>query len=487
MPAAVRLRSTALALLAILAMPGPARAQTMDCPGTIKSWVLSGYYKSGDCYCSGGKPVCSGGKSGKKKGGLSPQATAKLTLLQGLFDGIADGMVTKPQAMKTQKAVAPVVHVSKSPSPQVDTEARQFESGKNSLLTGLKGLDTSAGGSTPEAMAAAARKPFDTGMDVKMPEAAQGGAATPFFGDSLPPEQWRTLIEPENDSRVVDLRKARTFLVERMRADESKPGAKQGKSKHSDGTAPGEALYTAPSCTELSGKLSALREQRARFRKTVDLAHDELETWQGANRAALINAAKEGVEQYVGDLLETLAKRGEAADRLRGIYQANADKMAAQGIPVADIQARIRKLEQISGSGQVAESLSSISEWQGFIKNGASALLAKLSKSNAEVRQMLEDPRLQPYFESEAPAVQAMLDLTKIAAANRVFGKWVARQMPVVGAVEYGINQSYNALDWALSLNRIIQAREVNGRVQEAARSLQARIDQTAIALKSCR
>ncbi|MBN1906624.1 MAG: hypothetical protein JW927_16195 [Deltaproteobacteria bacterium] len=39
-----------------------------------------------------------------------------------------------------------------------------------------------------------------------------------------------------------------------------------------------------------------------------------------------------------------------------------------------------------------------------------------------------------------------MLDISRIAASANVFGKWVAKKMPVVTGIELAINQLYNAI-----------------------------------------
>jgi len=63
---------------------------------------------------------------------------------------------------------------------------------------------------------------------------------------------------------------------------------------------PGEA------CATLSKKLDGFLTQRGRFQKTIDLAHEQLTTWQSANRNALLNAAEDGLEHFSGELLEDL-------------------------------------------------------------------------------------------------------------------------------------------------------------------------------------
>ena len=464
----------------------------MDCEGTIQSWVTGGYYKSGDCYCSGGKPVCTGGaaKGSTPKGhsgGLSPQNSAKLQVMQGVFDGLANSMIGTPHAKKQMRPLAPVTNL---PENAQDVEAeniqqQQFDDNKANLLSGLKGLDSrpEEGGSA-EALAVNARKPFDSGLDLKLPDAPAAGSATPFFGDTMPLAEIQLLVQPENDPRVVDLRNAQTYVAGNIKAD----GKKLAESmKAYNGQGNGEPIIQPPACSSLGKKLSGLLNQRNQFQKTVHMAQEQLATWESANRNALLNAAKDGLEYFTGQLLEGLAKRGEAADRLQNMYSKYSSQMARDGLDVAGIEAKIKRLRKIAAAGQLAESASTANDWQAAIKDGASSLLGQMTSSNAEIQQMLADPRMQKYLDADTSGLQALLDISKIAASNKVFGKWVAKKIPVIAAVELGINQSYNALDWSLSFYRIVKDQEINGKVLDAARSIQANIDNTYSALKSCR
>jgi len=67
-----------------------------------------------------------------------------------------------------------------------------------------------------------------------------------------------------------------------------------------------------------------------------------------------------------------------------------------------------------------------------------------------------------------------------------VFGKWVARKMPIIAGIELATTVAYNGLDWGMSYWRLAKAHDINGGVMDAARYLQRNIDSTYIALKGC-
>ena len=334
-----------------------------------------------------------------------------------------------------------------------------------------------------EGLAAEARKPFDTAADITTSAPDAVGQATPFFGDTMAIENLQLLVNPENDARVVDLSNATTFVAENLKDEAADPGINEHS--QADETHK-KANDVSAECTVLMGKLDAFIAQRKKFQKTIDLAQQQLVTWQDANRNALWNAARDGLEYFSGELLETLSQRGKAADRLHRIYLKNMEKMTREGIDAADIGARIERLKILSSTGKISELSAHINDWQGFIKDGMSALISQLTSSNQEIKEMLADPRLQKYFSTDAPELNFLLDISKLAAANNMFGKWVLRKLPIIGAIEISVKQSYNALDWLLSFNRIVEANKVNGKVLDAAKKIQMNIDDTRQALKKC-
>lgn len=333
-----------------------------------------------------------------------------------------------------------------------------------------------------ETLAADARKPFDAPPDMNVPGVDGAGGGTPFFGDTMPLQDIQFLVHPENDPNVVDLRNAQAYVVESLKSDDQKlTAATQPPTQR------GQGQPSAVDCAILSKKLDGFINQRSKFQKTIDLAQDQVTTWQNANRNALLNAAKDGLEYFSGQLLEDLTKRGKAADRLQAIYRKNAPQMAQEGLPTADIESTIKRLKALSATGRIADLTSNVKDWQGFVQNGVSALMLQLTASNQEIGQMLEDPQMQKYFEMDSPEIKALLDISRIAASANVFGKWVAHKLPIIGGVELSINQSYNALDWILSYKRIKEANAINGRVLEAARSIQQNIEYTYMEMGDCR
>jgi hypothetical protein len=334
-----------------------------------------------------------------------------------------------------------------------------------------------------ESLAAGAKKQFEVTGTASVSGSSVTGNATSFFGDEMPVQDLQTLLDPENNPNIVDLRDAKKFVAEKT-VNDSSGIVSLLKNYEPEGN--GEPIIQKPDCIKLENQLKGFTDQRQQFQKTIDLSQNELDIWETANHNALINAAKDGLEYFTGELLEGLTNRGKAADRLQQIYNKNVKQMAGEGINIAEVQAKIDQLRTISSAGQIAELTANINDWETFIKDGMSSLIARLTGSNNEIKGLFEDAKMKRYFETEEPELNTLLDISKIAASNMVFGKWVAKKLPVIAVIELSIKQSYNGLDYFLSLNRIIKAQKINGGVMDAARYIQKNIDDTYLALSEC-
>lgn len=483
----------------VLAQSVPeASGPAIDCEGSARAYAAQGI----PCRCEYGRIVCdqpSGGHSSGKK--LNTNQEIQMMVVGTLFESLltsifADNTANEKEALAAkQKAAALAAQQAAAWQRAKDIEAQaEYEKMMRSYkqLDGTQGVafktlsDSNLGFKTldgdAETLAANARKPFDAPPEMKAPGSEAIGGGTSFFGDTMPIQDLQLLVNPENDPNVVDLRNARTYVVENLKKDSQKLAAATKPEKKSDD----KSVPRSPECINLSKKLDGFIHQRNQFRKTIDLAQMQLTTWQDANRNALLNAAKDGLAYFTGQLLEGFIKRSKAAARLQQIYEKNAEQMARDGLNIGDIQARIQRLRVLSSPSKIKELTSNISDWQTFIKDGVSGLMAQLTASNHEIQQMLEDPQLQKYFETETPELKALLDISMIAASSKVFGKWVAKKVPIIAGVQLAINQIYNATDWYLSYQQIVAANKINGKVLNAARSIQNNIDDTYLALKDC-
>lgn len=465
-----------------------------ECAGTLDAWRSSGDPRANNCRCVNNQLVCgpstSVGSASGSNSNFDQQIKMQVvgTIFQSLLTSLFSDDEGNQKAALAAKAAA--LAAAQQAAEQQREQARAAQAAYEKMMQSFKQLDDSQGmafqtlpddsmgfktlDGNAETLEANARKPFDTASAKTASKTVTVGGATPFFGDTMPKKDIRFLLNPENDPNVVDLRNAVSYVARNIKNGTDPEHAKGGP------------ILRGPSCKQLTKRLAAYINQRKQFQKTIDLAQSQLNIWEKANRDALLSAAKDGLNYLTGELFEAFQMRSKAADRLQRILAKNAKQMARDGLNVAAIEAKINRLRLLSSTGRLTDLAHNMTDWQDFIKNGLSSLMAQLTSSNQEIREMLEDPRMQRYFGQETPALNALLDITKIAASYKVLGKWVAEKMPVVGGIELATNLIYDGTAYFISFHRLSKADKINGRVMDTARYIQQNIDDTSLALRSC-
>ncbi|MDO9262086.1 MAG: hypothetical protein Q7U08_09115, partial [Flavobacteriaceae bacterium] len=247
-----------------------------------------------------------------------------------------------------------------------------------------------------ETLSVNARKQFVDPNLTPISDSTAIGNGTPFFGDSMPIVDLQNLISLENNPNVVDLRDTKNYIDEKIKNDSIQIVTLLRKNE-TDGN--GEPIIQKPDCEKLGNKLKSYVNQRNQFQKTIYLSQNELNIWETANRNALMNQAKDGLEYFTGKLFDKLSKRGIAADRLQGILDKNSKEMVKKGINIADIQTKIDNLRLMSTTGQLTDLANKMNDWTTFMKDGLSSLLLDLGNSNNEINEIIENPQMQQYFQ----------------------------------------------------------------------------------------
>ena len=209
-----------------------------------------------------------------------------------------------------------------------------------------------------------------------------------------------------------------------------------------------------------------------------------------------MNAAKAGLEYFIGDIVEKLGKKGEAATRLENILTKNAEQMAKDGLDIIEIQGKIQRMHNLSKVAGAIKSTYNLKDWEAFLKDGWSALVIRVSESNAEIKEILNNPQMQKYFNLENPSpnmniptpeLRVLLDIANIGLTYDVFGSWVAKKAPMIALTQFSIDQIYNVTDWILSYRNICMLREVSGQEMVAANYQQQKINETITLIQNCR
>lgn len=279
MPRSGRMRRHVLPIIFIgllmvfsLFLPLQARAQSpvIHCQGTIDNWVAYGYYRTGDCSCATGRPVCrkSSGSSKKspsrsKSGSLSTNNQIKKQLLQGILDEVMRGSENnvssqqQEEAHRQQQEKAQRQHQLQRAQKERELEferQKNFDEKKDQLLGNLKGPSTGT-----------------LGLKL-LPEPSDGSGATPFFGSTMP-------VSPESDADVVDLRGKKGIV------DPNDPSLGYGKIP--------EGRKIAPTTTEIINSLNTLAKQQGWSEEKIKHLNKALHNLDLANRDYLVGTDTE--------------------------------------------------------------------------------------------------------------------------------------------------------------------------------------------------
>ena len=437
-----------------------------------------------------------------KGGSLLPSANLNNMIGGMIFQSLLNSVFSSNPATSTQELEAQKQAAAEAAQKAAEEqkmkqakEQAEYDSMMESYksLDGSQNLQTKTIGDTnldfktldgeAENLAADARKQFEVTGDAPISNNVEIGEATPFFGESMPIEDLQTLGDLNNNPNVVDLRETQKYVEEKI-ADDGPKIVELLRKYEPD--ANGEPIIEKPDCVDLFKKLKVFTNQRAQTQKILNLSNSELNIWETANQNALMNQAKDGLEYFTGKLFDKLSKRGIAADRLQGILDKNSKEMVKKGINIADIQTKIDNLRLMSTTGQLTDLANKMNDWTTFMKDGLSSLLLDLGNSNNEINEIIENPQMQQYFQMDKPELNTLLDISKIAADNAVFGKWVAKKLPLIALVDISVKTIYNGTDYFLSLQRIMESRKIYGGALETAKYIQNNINNTYSALSGC-
>ena len=221
------------------------------------------------------------------------------------------------------------------------------------------------------------------------------------------------------------------------------------------------ALAQAPKskeqCVAMAKKLDGFLLQRSRFQKTIYQGQEQLNVWEEANRAALVNAAKDGFEFFAGKYLDVLKNRSEFAET--GLQRINAqrDNLARAGYNMAAYEAKLNRFKTI---GTVADNVAKANDWQTLMKDGVSSLIAQLSSSNEEMKAMMDEVSkalepAQPYGKVPEHLKQALQQMQsgQQAKAAQSLADAVALALDNARLYEY-INDERSRLQASIRFNR---------------------------------
>jgi hypothetical protein len=475
----------------------------IDCPSSLKAYSIDPKMSNYNCNCSNGNrsmPVCTP-KSGSSKKSLSGSKSSsrsmnnaiKLQLFQGLLDGMMQGPKNKAPSRQQQEAQQEAQRQQQMQREQKERElefARQkdFAEKKDHLLGTLKGSSTGTLvdfknlDGDAETMRKAAGDPFD------QPSVITGkieiSSGTNFFGTTLTEPEISTLMEPENDPIIVDLRDANTFVVQSLKQnkEEIKKIEKPKKEEKKQKTERRE-------CKEIIAKYNKQVGDMQKFQKQIKFTESQLDEWKQKNDAAFWNAVIDGSSFAVGEFFDYLKETRSGAENIKRNLELIETKLIKGNVYTpAQIESLKTKLNLRMAEYTISKytsEFSNIADYFDYVKNVIQSSVTKIGETDADIKELLSNPKVKEYL-SEYPTIDAAQFLAgkSITAflARKGFSKY-----SYVGIAQLVVNTAYNATDMYLSYKNICTLRNASGKELESAKYIQSQITNTYNKIVECR
>lgn len=313
-----------------------------------------------------------------------------------------------------------------------------------------------------------------------------------FSNPNLTQQDIQTLTNPDNDAVIADLRTAGELIVKDLKMNNEKISSLRLPSPDANG----EPIFQKPDCNEVKTRLGGYLKNQADMNKTISLTNQQLNEWKEKNNKALWNAAEGGASFLFSKFSEHLAESRKNAMNIRQWLIDFEKPMKAKGV---DVDAYISLLDNKIINHTISDwtnNFSKTMEWATAVKDGTQSAAEYFSKTNAEIARILNDPAVKLFLnegdskfeagtfgisEATAKNLNTALMLSKMAA------NFLTIVNPVASLTQFTIEQTYNATDWLLSYRLILQNNSVYNKETEAAKFIQAKIDESIDLLKNCK
>ncbi|HUR67088.1 MAG TPA: hypothetical protein VMZ03_12130 [Chitinophagaceae bacterium] len=319
-----------------------------------------------------------------------------------------------------------------------------------------------------------------------------GPATNSFTDPNLSPQDIQTLIDPDSDPIIVDLRNAHELIVKNLKTDSERISLLPLPAPNANG----EPIFQKQDCNELKNKLGGYLKNQADLKKTIDLTREQLNEWKEKNNKALWNAAEGGATFLFGKFFEHLAESRKNANNIKEWLVHFEKPMKAKGI---DVDSYINLLDTKIINYTLTNWTNSFSrsmDWAIAVRDGSQSLAEYFTKTNTQVAAILNDPAVKLFLnegdskieagtfgisEATAKSLNNALLLAKTAA------NFLTIVNPVASLTQFSIDQIYNATDWILSYRLILQQNSVHDKETQAAQFLHQKITETFETMKNCK
>lgn len=312
-----------------------------------------------------------------------------------------------------------------------------------------------------------------------------------YFGVDLSARDIQLLTEPETDPVIVDLRNANGFIAKNIQTD----SIKIVSLKLFDPKGNGDPIFQKTDCIELSKKLKGYRNNFDGMQKTIQLTRNELNEWEEKNNEArnsfLIKCVSLGMSQIFENIGKDIEKRKKAAISIRDYLMDNKEGMKKFGYDAEKykntlqlLNSKIINYENQKIGAFVGENIyeytAHFTEWLKFTSKN-------IFEMNSAGKGILNDPEFMKYSatEYEGKFTEAA-DIFMNNPGVDLFIKQFENISPLVMWSKFAVDQTYNATEWILSYNLILQQNQVHRNEKVAAEVMHQKINDTIESMKDC-
>lgn len=214
-------------------------------------------------------------------------------------------------------------------------------------------------------------------------------------------------------------------------------------------------------CIDLEKQLESDKEALRRLEKANKLALRELEEWTEASKQAEKDALLAGIKTLSSGIAAKLEDQVKSASAFKGWMTRYDRQLKSKNV---NIEVVLGKLENamrgyvnasaLAKSGAAIDNTLKAADIWKLFKDGLGRVAQTKAKSDASVKEMLDDPALKAVLTTDFAGLELANSALALASQSDELKKAVGPEFALASfIVDYG----YEATKWTLSYNRILQ------------------------------
>jgi hypothetical protein len=244
-------------------------------------------------------------------------------------------------------------------------------------------------------------------------------------------------------------------------------------------------------CAPLDRQLERDKEALRRQMKVNEMGLKELEEWTKANKEAEVAALTLAAKTILGHVAINLEGQINSMRSFKGWLTRYDKAIRKRGVPFEVLQVKIERAYSgyvnawlAAKTGRVLNAGLLINDvWSSF-KKECGAIAEQQAKSDAAVRDILNDPTVKKLIETDDAGQEFAQSLLELMSRSKELEKIIG---PEVELGSFLVDYGYEAIKWAASRNRILQQTQLSEESLKAFDALKEQIESTTRKLKECR